>query len=584
MGCSAKSQVLRLHIWILLGCISISCITYAQKSRKNKSANQSVKESSASNSGKFNALFFDAVLKYQQQKLPESAQLFREALKVNPKSAVSCYHLAKIYQEQQNLTEALGYAKKAIDLDPKQYWYHQTAAEIYGALFKYSEGAKLLEKSVQLFPDQLNIRFLLAEFYLRLEKYDLALDQFDAIEKQVGFFEELFAQRIAIYQIANQTQKIEAEYQKLIKTFPYEARYYMMFYQFLQETGKESEAIQLLEDQLLPMKPNDLFAILELTKYYQKKDNTAKVQYYVQKIISNNQVEVEHKVEFVGSLLPYYQKDKSIKEQVDKISAQIFADNAAHPYALALRGDLCALNNQPDSARYYYRKALEQEEFNVHLWEQLLNQDLEDSQWEALKTDSEGALERFPTLQIFLYYNGIANFRLHNYAPAIAALEKVLKIGSPDPAFLVQVLSILGDTYHYAQQYAKSDEIFEKILRLDPDNTFALNNYAYYLSVRKERLPKALEMIERVIRLSPDNASYQDTYGWVLFQMEKYGEARRWIEKAYRASQSGEVTEHLGDVLYKLGNKQEALDMWKEAKNKGQQSPELDKKIQTGIL
>ena len=581
MRYSSKNQLFR--IWVLLGCFCAVLNAHAQGRQGKKNRNQNKTEATTLHSNKFEALFFEAILKYEQQKLGEAAQLFREAAKVNPKSAVANYYLAKIYREQQSLNEALNYAKKAIELDPKQYWYHEITAEIYGALFKYNEGSKLLEKSVQVFPDQLNIRFLLAEFYLRLEKYESALGQFDAIEKQVGLFEELFAQRIAIYQATQQIPKIELEYRKLIKEFPYEARYYIMFYQFLVEINQESEAIKLLEEQLLPLKPNEIFAILELTKYYQKKKNSQKVQFYVQKIISNSTVSIEDKVQFIGSLLPFY-AEKVIKEQVDNIVNQVVTENPSHPYVLALQGDLCDLNNKPDSARYYYRKALEVEEFNAQLWEQLLNKDIESNQWEALKIDSENALERFPNLQIFLYFNGVANFRLHNYPKAITALEKVLKIGVSDPQFLLQILSILGDVYHYAQQHEKSDEIFEKILRIDPNNTLALNNYAYYLSLRKERLSKALEMIEKVIKLNPDNSSYQDTYGWVLFQMEKYEEARRWIEKSYQVSQSGEVAEHLGDVLYKLGNKQDALELWKTAKNKGHQSPDLDKKIQTGIL
>ena len=52
-----------------------------------------------------------------------------------------------------------------------------------------------------------------------------------------------------------------------------------------------------------------------------------------------------------------------------------------------------------------------------------------------------------------------------------------------------------------------------------------LNNYSYYLSLRKDKLEKAAELSKKSNNIYPKNASFNDTYGWILFQQEKFEEA-----------------------------------------------------------
>ena len=111
-----------------------------------------------------------------------------------------------------------------------------------------------------------------------------------------------------------------------------------------------------------------------------------------------------------------------------------------------------------------------------------------------------------------------------------------------------------------------------------------LNNYAYYLSLRKDKLEKAAEMAKRAVELEPDQYNYQDTYGWVLFQKGDYAEAVKWLEKAVNngGRVNGEIIEHYGDALYKSGRESEAIEQWKQAKEVGDASDLIDKKLEGG--
>jgi Tfp pilus assembly protein PilF len=88
-------------------------------------------------------------------------------------------------------------------------------------------------------------------------------------------------------------------------------------------------------------------------------------------------------------------------------------------------------------------------------------------------------------------------------------------------------------------------------------------------------------MSKKAVTLDPKNSSFQDTYGWVLFKLQRYDDARTWVGKALedKDSVSAEVMEHYGDILFKLGDAGQALEYWQKAKAKGPGSALLDKKI-----
>src|SRR5690606_32580031 len=125
-----------------------------------------------------------------------------------------------------------------------------------------------------------------------------------------------------------------------------------------------------------------------------------------------------------------------------------------------------------------------------------------------------------------------------------------------------------GDVYHGLQMYAESDVAYEEAIALDSTNAYALNNYAYYLALRKEKLPLAAEMSKKSNELEPDFASYEDTYAWVLFQQGEYEEALVWIKRAidHADGASDTLLEHYGDILAKLGRIDDAIVQWEKAR------------------
>ena len=127
---------------------------------------------------------------------------------------------------------------------------------------------------------------------------------------------------------------------------------------------------------------------------------------------------------------------------------------------------------------------------------------------------------------------------------------------------------------------------YDSALVYKDDNIGALNNYAYYLSLEKKDLDKAEEMSYRTVKAEPNNATYLDTYAWILFEKGKYTEARIYIDQAIQhgTDNSSVVVEHCGDIYYHCGEKDKALEFWKEAEKLAEEAVEEEDKREPNEL
>tara|TARA_R110002110_G_scaffold201232_2_gene412198 strand:- start:1710 stop:3464 length:1755 start_codon:yes stop_codon:yes gene_type:complete len=102
------------------------------------------------------------------------------------------------------------------------------------------------------------------------------------------------------------------------------------------------------------------------------------------------------------------------------------------------------------------------------------------------------------------------------------------------------------------------------ILEQDPDNATALNALGYTLSNRTTRYDEAYALIARALELAPEEPAILDSMGWVLFQQGKAEEAVSYLQRAWDGLPDPEVAAHLGEVLWTLGEKQQAYSVWRD--------------------
>lgn len=134
------------------------------------------------------------------------------------------------------------------------------------------------------------------------------------------------------------------------------------------------------------------------------------------------------------------------------------------------------------------------------------------------------------------------------------------------------IYAIMGDVLYQKGQAQEAFKSYDKSLSYKEDNIPTLNNYAYYLSLENKDLQRAEQMSYKTVKAEPKNATYLDTYAWILFMQERYAEAKIYIDQALQSMDStdlsGSIYEHVGDIYYMNGLKEEAIGFWEKAVEK----------------
>ncbi len=126
--------------------------------------------------------------------------------------------------------------------------------------------------------------------------------------------------------------------------------------------------------------------------------------------------------------------------------------------------------------------------------------------------------------------------------------------------------------YEQAMMAEKIDRLgdMEKLLRqviaLKPDNAHAHNALGYSLADRQQRLPEARQLIQRALELAPGDPFITDSLGWVEFRLGNRDEALRLLKTAYGARPDPEIAAHFGEVLWAAGQRDEARRVWREGR------------------
>ena len=195
---------------------------------------------------------------------------------------------------------------------------------------------------------------------------------------------------------------------------------------------------------------------------------------------------------------------------------------------------------------------------------------------DAAERDLNQAVRLEPANALAQYYLGMIYSDRSAYDKAVTHLQQALE-GQPG---WISALNMLANAYENLKAYQNSDSVYQLAIEIEPRNALILNNYAYTLSLRSERLEEALKMAMKALELEPENGAYLDTVGWIYYKMGRTRDALTYIEKAATARpESVEVYDHLGDVYTALDMPDKAREAWNHALKLDEKSQEIRKKL-----
>jgi tetratricopeptide (TPR) repeat protein len=104
--------------------------------------------------------------------------------------------------------------------------------------------------------------------------------------------------------------------------------------------------------------------------------------------------------------------------------------------------------------------------------------------------------------------------RMGNNTEAIAALQKARET-LPNNIALLNTLAVVLEA---AGRKPEAGETYEAILKLDPNNALAMNNFAFLLAESDGDLDRALTLAQRARQMGPNVVEFSDTLGWIYLK------------------------------------------------------------------
>ena len=572
-----RNKILKYGVVLLLVAFVTSCKAPENVSTSKKTGS---KELSDSDNRKFQAAWFNGLKAKTLGNYGRAMGYFERCLQLNKEADAVYYEVAKLNEFQQNYVVALENIEKAYQLSPTNRWYRDYLAKMYDKNTHYEKAIEIYVSLIESHPNSLEYYYELGNMYLYTNQIKKAVEVFDRVEEKVGVSEEVSLHKYKLLVQSGDKEGAKKEIHKLIEFNPAEVRYYGMLANMYREEGDLVKAIETFE-KLKNVYPEEPLIRLSLSDYYNEGGEHEKAFEEVKTAFQSKQLGIDDRVRI---LMQYYQlSEKKIDEREKAYVLLGFTENNYPEEAktYAVYGDFLIRDNKLKEAREKYRKSIALDNSKFLVWRQLLfiNSDLNDV--DAMLEDSGEAMNLFPSQPLVYFFNGISNLQKDNYSEAAFALEQGQGLVVDNPGLQGQFYSNLGDAYYRLDKLQLAWLNYERALKINPNNIYVLNNYAYYLSLKKANLDLAKEMSYKTVRANPNNATYLDTYAWILFQLEEYQEAKEFIERAIEngGNEHAEILVHYGDILMQLGDKDAAVANWRKAVEKGMQSQDLENKI-----
>ena len=568
-------KYIKLLIFSVL--LTLSCTVFAQSEMlfQEAVADSIVKQDLAKNAEYFSKGLEE---KYNEN-YPVAIYNFEQALLYYNDDDASMYELSDLYQMVGRDTEAFSMINHAAELQPDNKWYQIRLAQFCVKNGDYQSFVNIYDKLIENEPENLEYLEAYINVLLRMGEYDKVLEKLDVLEVQVGKNEYIFLQRIQIYDEQGMKSQAIEEMEKLVEFMPDNTHYRALLAEAYRKVKRDKDAYrQYLK--IKEIEPDNKYINISLMDYYQSMGELDKAFNEFIAAIKNKNLDYETKAQ----IYDFWFQKQDIKDAIDdaeeagKAFMEMYPDKSIGYYII---GSVYFNKQDYTSAKEYYNMALEREANSfVSLYQlSLCYIDLND--YQGLIEITDKAKTFYPEQPVFYLFNGIGYFNIKDYENTIKALEKGRNL-SANKDLTADFDTYIGDTYMLLKNNKKAFEAYDRVLRAKPDNIYVLNNYAYYLSLDNHDFDKALQMSAKTIQAEPKNPTYLDTYAWILYKLDRYDEALKYMNKVFKYDKNpqGINYEHLGDIQYKLGDTKNAVKNWKKAKKAGGEvSDFLDKKI-----
>lgn len=526
--------------------------------------------------------FLTAEILRLQGDLQDAIQAYTIHLKNYPQSDAAHFALSRILYSRNRLNESEEHARKACELSPKNTHYLEHLLHLCIYQGKLAEAEKMYPRLLELKPRNMEILYRYAMLAYRQGAYSNAIDRLCRVEDITGFNEDVILQKKGVYLKMNKTEEAVAELMRIKMAYPRSAEWVLQMADVYQEAGRTADYDRMYYE-LAKNYRNEPVAQMALLQFYNDKKDTASYRAMMQAMMLNPNLETEQKISVLRASLNTIQGAENEPESLFylRLVKSLHEQSPSDLNVLSLYADMLSVFGQVEEALPQYKKLVDRDHSRFSPYQQIMLAYTDQKSYDSVLVYAAKSKLHFPNEPMVFLLEGNAWQMQKKYDSALNRYQIIFTLRHVQAELKSEILSSMGDVYHQLKQYARSDSCFDAALMLNPKDASVLNNYAYYLSLRKDKLERAEKMSQESLRIQPNTQSFLDTYGWILFQQGKFADAKKYIEQAVALEDADAVLlEHLGDVYFKLNEKQKAVEYWKKALEKGNTDPKLQRKMQ----
>jgi tetratricopeptide (TPR) repeat protein len=522
------------------------------------------------------------------------------------------YTLAKCYVHLNKLSPALVYSQKSVELDSSKVEFYDLLSDIYTYGNQTNSAITILEKAIKLDSMNIDLNYKLARLYEE-DKPVQAVKLYNRILTQVGP-EWSVLSRIAELQerLGNSDEAINA-ITKLLAIDPANTMLKKMLIEFYLRAGRFDEGLVLV-DEILELMPYDLEARESKAKLLLGKNDWTGASKEFDYFLDQPDVTLDSKINIGANYFNKAVTDSTVLPIAKAFFTKL--DNDTTDWQIKMYLGAIALSEHQDSiAIENFQFVTKNANWNVAAWIRLGGLYFDNRKYDEAEVVMSEAILSFPEDFYVNLILGLSLAQQSKHKDAEKYLKKSTLLNSTDVTALsayaftlnqlkdddkaifylnqaleikpddVQLIGTLAMIYNGMRNYHLSDSLYERALELEPNDPLINNNYSYAFATRGIQLERALKMVQISVKADSLNSSYLDTIGWVYFMLGNYTEAKSYLEKAIEVGgKSSVMLDHLADTEFKLGNKEKAIELWKNAIELEPTKTEIQNKIDKGAI
>lgn len=508
--------------------------------------------------------------------------LFREAIKVDSTYAPAKYAMADMMLTIAPDTAAL-YSRQAYLSDTTNHWYLDRYAQSVVAVGDYALARSLYESLIEISPLDLNAYRMLSLLYQHQGRSDDAIALLDTAEVKLGQNQYLMALKRQMLISNCQMDRAISEALAVVGESPYVAESRVVLAELYAQNGEANAAMEQYI-KAVEIDSDRVQTLFSLCDFYKNRGLDRQYLEVMNKIVQSDDVQIRIKLGMVKEAIgnrELFQKEYNYFNTIITSLSILYPNNRE---VVEMRAQYLISIGMIEDAIEILKGHIDDEHSQMNYLRAVVELEMYQNRVDSAFRYQRVAIDRFPEESLLKFEMAYMYASQGDFDEAIEYYKMNLE-GAAD-SLRSSIWGTVGDLLHqkivtdverdstgrYTPKVVQKrmKEVYtsyKKALKYSDENAMVLNNYSYFLTENGGDLSVALDMAERANALMDGNATFLDTYGWVLYRLGRYDEAKEILRRAVTldTTKNFEILLHFGELLSVMGEEVMSEFYWQRA-------------------